>query len=84
MSANGVDPGTNDIAVEEINQKTITVNGFPIIPGSCNVKKDSLQCKVQRCEGDVSIVENTDTLTMEAFMNDGTPVVGDVETKKVH
>ena len=83
VSANGVDPGTNDIAVEEINQKTITVNGFPIIPGSCNLKKDSLQCKVQRCEGDVSIVENTDTLTMEAFMNDGTPIVGDVETKKV-
>ena len=29
VSANGVSTGTNDIAVEEINQKTITVNGFP-------------------------------------------------------
>ncbi len=85
VSANGSDPDTNDVAVEEINQETITVNGRPIIPGSCNLtsKGTVLQCKVHRCEGDVSIVENTDTLTMEALMNDGTPVVGDVETKKV-
>lgn len=83
VSANGNDPGTNDVAVEAIDQTTITVNGFPVIPGSCNLKKDSLQCKVNRCEGGVSIIKNTDTLTMNAAMTDGTPIVGDVEIVKV-
>ena len=39
VSANCVDPGTNDVDVGAINQSTIEVNGRPIIPGSCNLKK---------------------------------------------
>src|SRR5574341_424498 len=88
--ANNVDPNTNPVAVQEIDQDSITVNGRPIIPGSCNLTIDRLQCKARRCEGEVSIVEHTivpgtktATLQMRAVMEDGSVVVGDVETKKV-
>ena len=36
--ANNVDPDTNDVALKEINQEKITVNGRPIIRGSCNLQ----------------------------------------------
>ena len=93
--ANAVDPGTNDVALEEINQKTITVNGRPIIQNSCRFDKFSnLTCKVKQCvKGESIIAETIDvkartaTLFMEACIGnvingtcDGTPVVGDVET----
>ena len=86
--ANAVDPGTNDVALEEINQKTITVNGRPIIRNSCRFDKFSnLTCKVKQCvKGESIIAETIDikagtaTLLMEGLMNDKTPVVGDVET----
>ena len=89
--ANAVDPGTNDVALEEINQKTITVNGRPIIRNSCRFDKFSnLTCKVKRCvKGESIIAETIDvkagtaTLLMEGLMNDETPVVGDVETVRV-
>ena len=89
--ANAVDPGTNDVALEEIDQKTITVNGRPIIQNSCRFDKFSnLTCKVKHCVKGESIIADTidvkartATLLMEGFMNDETPVVGDVETVRV-
>jgi hypothetical protein len=93
---NNSDPNTNAIAVQAINQGSITVNssftGFPVFQAnSCNSPNpDTLQCRVPSCIGGHSIVENTivpgtntATLTMNAFMKDGTHIVGDVETKKV-
>jgi len=89
--ANAVDPGTNDVALEEINQKTITVNGRPIIRNSCRFDKFSnLMCKVKRCVKGESIIEDTidvkaktATLLMKGFMNDETPVVGDEEIIRI-
>jgi hypothetical protein len=94
---NNSDPNTNPIAVQAINQGSITVNPsadptFPVFkPNSCDFPNpDTLRCKVPSCLGGHSIIENTivpgtktATLTMEAFTNDGTHVVGDIETKKV-
>ena len=89
--ANAVDPGTNDVALNEINQKKITVNGRPIIRNSCRFDKfGNLTCKVKQCvKGESIIADTTDvkagtaTLLMEGLMNDETPVVGDVETVRV-
>ena len=94
---NNSDPGTNPIAVQAINQSSITVNpsndpNFPIFkPNSCDFPNpDTLRCRVPSCINGHSVVENTiipgtktATLTMDALMNDGTHVVGDVETRKV-
>lgn len=89
--ANAVDPGTNDVALEEIKQKTITVNGRPIIQNSCRFDKFSnLTCKVKQCVKGKSIIAETmdvkagtATLLMEGLMNDKTPLVGDLETVRV-
>jgi hypothetical protein len=81
------DPGTNPIAVQAINRDTITVNGFKA--DRCDFPNpDTLRCRVPSCLNGNSIIENTivpgaktATLTMDAFMNDGTHVVGDVEIR---
>ena len=65
--------------------------GFPVFKAnSCSFSNpDTLACKVPSCIEGKSVVQNTKTsatntatLTMEALLNDGTRVVGDVEKKK--
>jgi hypothetical protein len=91
---NNSDQGTNSIAVQAIKQDSITVNsfaGFPVFKAnSCSFSNpDTLQCRVPSCVQGHSVIENTKisgtntaTLTMDALLNDGTRVVGDVEKKK--
>jgi hypothetical protein len=87
---NNLDPNTNPIDVQAIDQSTITVNGFK--PDSCDFPNpDTLRCRVPTCNGADNIVKpsiipgtKTATLQMKALMNDGsTLLVGDVEIRKV-
>jgi len=82
------------IVLENIDQRTITVNGFPVIPGTCTsptVGMTTLACQVNKCTLDGhNIIENTissngktATLTMKAQMFNETFVTGDVETVQV-
>jgi hypothetical protein len=96
VHGNNSDPGTNPIAVQAINQNSITVNisdipNFPVFKADrCDFPNpDTLRCRVPSCLNGRSIIENTivpgtktATLTMDALMNDGTThVVGDVEIR---
>jgi hypothetical protein len=92
------DQHQNPIVLENIDQSTITVNGFPRIPGTCTSPSPgmtALTCQVNKCIGDQqgishNIIANTissdgqtATLTWAAQMFNGTSVVGDVETVNV-
>jgi len=88
---NNSDPNTNPIDVHAINQDTITVNGKDIIKSptfpsteSCDFPDpNTLRCKVPSCLNNQSVIApGTDTLQMDALMNDGTHVVGDIEHRK--
>jgi hypothetical protein len=91
VRGNNIDPGTNPVDVHAIDQDTITVNGRPINKSPTSPSTDScsfpdpntLSCRVPSCLNSQSIiVPGTDTLQMDAFMNDRTHVVGDIEHKK--
>lgn len=94
--ANTVDPNTNPVALAEIDQSTITVNGNPIVEGtSCTfdvlTNPNVMTCQIKRCHNGHNIIADTiapdrktATLTMDAFMNDGTHVVGDLETRNAN
>jgi len=79
------------IVLENIDQGTITVNGFPVIPGTCTsptVGMTTLTCQVNKCTPDgnniiantISSHGQTATLTMAAKMFNGTFVTGDAVT----
>ena len=92
VRGNNIDKGTNPIDVHSIDQDTIQVNGRdinkdPTFPSteSCDFPDPTtLRCKVPSCLNSQSIIApGTDTLQMDAFMNDGTHVVGDIEHRKI-
>jgi len=80
---NNSDPNTNPIDVHAINQDTITVNGRS--KTSCDFPDpNTLRCKVPSCLNNESVIKpGTNTLQMDAIMNDGTHVVGDIEHQKI-
>jgi hypothetical protein len=86
----------NLIAVQQIDQAHITVNGFQA--NSCSLSNpDTLQCRVPSCIGGVSVlaghIDGTNgTLNMEACLGtvdaegvcNGTRIVGDLESRRVN